>query len=297
MLTLSAPAKINWSLRVKGKRDDGFHEIESLMQCISLSDTLTFELSDKAADTITLESNADIPQQDNLVYKAAILLQKETGTKKGALISLSKDIPIKAGLGGGSSDAAATLKGLCRLWGVDVQKDKLIGLGASLGSDVPFFIHCGGGGTIGSSGIVTGRGECVRAVNVDKEYHLVLVKPSFGVSAGWAYGNLGSFNMEDSGVDALIKALNAGKIDGISRLAGNDLESPVIRTHPVLAGIKESLKDSGAVLSLMSGSGSTVFGVFEDSESAEDAAQVLGEKCGPDCMVAKAETIPSGESG
>ncbi|MCK4910967.1 MAG: 4-(cytidine 5'-diphospho)-2-C-methyl-D-erythritol kinase, partial [Thermodesulfovibrionales bacterium] len=120
MLTVSAPAKINWSLKVKGRRDDGYHEIESLMQCISLSDTLTFALSDKPSSTITIESNTDIPQEDNLVYKAAILLQKETGTKKGALISLDKDIPMEAGLGGGSSDAAATLKGLCRLWGVDV---------------------------------------------------------------------------------------------------------------------------------------------------------------------------------
>ncbi|KKL65439.1 hypothetical protein LCGC14_2154980, partial [marine sediment metagenome] len=114
MLTVSARAKINWSLNVKRKRDDGYHEIESLMQCITLSDTLTFELSDKAADkaadTITLESDADIPQEDNLAYKAAVLLQKETGTKKGALIRLAKKIPVEAGLGGGSSDAAAALK-------------------------------------------------------------------------------------------------------------------------------------------------------------------------------------------
>ena len=286
MLTVSAPAKINWSLKVKGRRDDGYHEIESLMQCISLSDTLTFALSDKPSSTITIESNTDIPQEDNLVYKAAILLQKETGTKKGALISLAKDIPMEAGLGGGSSDAAATLKGLCRLWGVDVQKEKLIEIGARLGSDVPFFIGS-------EAAVVTGRGECVEAVTVDKEYHLVLVKPSFGVSAGWAYGNLGSFNMEDSGTDGLIKALNAGDMDGISGLVGNDLEAPVLKAHPVIGEIKDALKDSGASVSLMSGSGTTVFGVFKDSESAENAAQGLGEKCGPDYMVAKTETIPS----
>ncbi len=283
MFTLPAPAKINWSLRVKGKRDDGFHEIESLMQCISLSDSLTFEPS----GTITIETDADIALEDNLVYKAAVLLQKEAGTNKGASISLAKNIPMEAGLGGGSSDAASTLKGLCRLWGVDLQMDKLMGLGARLGSDVPFFIHCRGGG----AAFVTGRGECVRAVNMDKEYHLVLVKPSFGVSAGWAYGNLGPFNMENSGFDALIKALNAGEADRLPGLAGNDLESPVLKTHPVISEIKDTLKDSGAVLSLMSGSGTTVFGVFKDSETAEDAARELGEKCGPDCMVEKVETI------
>ncbi len=286
MLFVSAPAKINWLLRVKGRRDDGYHEIESLMQCISLSDTLTFEPS----DTITIETDADIPLEDNLVYKAANILQKETGTKKGASISLEKKIPVEAGLGGGSSDAAATLMGLCRLWGVEVKKEKLIEMGARLGSDVPFFIGS-------EAAVVTGRGECVRTVNMDKVYHLVLVKPPFGVSAGWAYGNLGSFNMETRGVDALIKALNAGEIVEASRLAVNDLEAPVIRTHPVIGKIRAALVDSGASVALMSGSGTTVFGVFENSESAEDAAQGLGEKCGPDYLVAKAETIPSGESG
>ena len=286
MLTVSAPAKINWSLKVKGRRDDGYHEIESLMQCISLSDTLTFALSDKPSSTISIESNTDIPQEDNLVYKAAILLQKETGTNKGALISLAKKIPMEAGLGGGSSDAAATLMGLCRLWGVDLRKEMLIELAAKLGSDVPFFIGS-------EAAVVTGRGECVEAVTVDKEHHLVLVKPSFGVSAGWAYGNLGSFNMKTRGVDGLIKALNAGDMNEISTHLNNDLEAPVIKAHPVIGDIKNALKDSGAFVSLMSGSGTTVFGVFGDSESAEDAAQGLGEKYGPDYLVAKAETIPS----
>ena len=285
MLTVSARAKINWSLKVKRKRYDGYHEIESLMQCITLSDTLTFELPDKAADTITLESDTDIPRDVNLVYKAAVLLQKETGTNKGALIRLAKKIPVEAGLGGGSSDAAAALKGLAELWGVDVSDERLLALGAELGSDVPFFLICG-------AAVVTGRGECVRAVNVDKEYHLVLVKPAFGVSASWAYGNLGSFNKEDSGTDALIKALNAGDRNEISRHMTNDLEAPVFQAHPIIGDIKNALMDSGAFVSLMSGSGTTVFGVFIDSKSAMDAAQVLGEKFGTEYLVAKAETIP-----
>ncbi len=297
MLTVSARAKINWSLNVKRKRDDGYHEIESLMQCITLSDTLTFELSDKAADkaadTITLESDADIPLDVNLVYKAAVLLQKETGAKKGALIRLAKKIPVEAGLGGGSSDAAAALKGLAELWEIDVSDERLLELGAELGSDVPFFLSCGiRGGTIGGSGIVTGRGECIEQVDLEANYPLVLVKPAFGVSAGWAYGNLGSFNKEGGGTDALIKALNAGDLDEISKHATNDLEAPVIQAHPIIGDIKSALMDSGAFVSLMSGSGTTVFGVFIDSKSAMDAAQVLGEKFGTEYLVAKAETIP-----
>ncbi len=285
MLTVSAPAKINWFLRIKGRRDDGFHEIESLMQCISLSDTLTFELPDKPSSSITVESNTDIPQEDNLMYKAAILLQKETGTNKGALISLAKNIPMEAGLGGGSSDAAATLKGLCRLWGVAVEKEMLLELGARLGSDVPFFIK-------GGACEVAGRGEHVLAAVLERNYDIVLVKPPFGVSAGWAYGNLCSYNLDDSCTDALIRALNAGDMDRISGLLCNDLEAPVIKAHPIIGGIKNALKSSGAFTTLMSGSGTTVFGVFEDSESAGKAALVLGEKYGPDYLVAKASTIP-----
>ncbi len=280
MLTVRAPAKINWSLKVKGRRDDGYHEIESLMQCISLCDTLTFA----NADLITIDTNADIPQEDNLVYKAAILLQKETGAKKGALISLSKKIPMEAGLGGGSSDAAATLMGLCRLWGADVRKEMLMELAAKLGSDVPFFIE-------GSAAVVTGRGECVRAVNVDKEYHLVLVKPPFGVSAGWAYNNLNSFDLEDSNTDALVNALNAGDLDRISGLVGNDLEAPVIKTHPVIGEIKDALMDSGALLSLMSGSGTTVFGVFSEPAKAKNAVQNLRNKFDKSFLVLHTQTM------
>src|SRR5271157_3880433 len=168
MLTVKAPAKINWSLFVLDKREDGYHNIVSLLHCIDLYDVIDFELS----DTLTLESEFDIPYEQNLVYKAAFLLQNYSGTERGARITLKKEIPSGAGLGGGSSDAAYTLMALNELWELGLGKGELKYLGKKLGSDVPFFFE-------GPLALAEGRGERLTKLPVAMPHVLLLVKADF----------------------------------------------------------------------------------------------------------------------
>lgn len=265
MLTLKAPAKINWFLRVLLKRPDGYHDIESLMQCVSLFDTLSFEMS----DTLELLCNAAIPIEENIVYKAATALKDASGFGRGARISLEKNIPLEAGMGGGSSDAACTLVGLNQLWGLGLPQSELIAIAGRLGSDVSFFLN-------GPSAIVSGRGERAKPVSIRKSHAVLLLKPEFGVSAGWAYGHLAGFNVPEAQMDGIISALNEGDYGALSKMLVNDLEGPVVGRHPEIRTLKERAIEEGAVLSLMSGSGSTVFSLFEDSERAESARSAIG---------------------
>ncbi len=272
MLTVKAPAKINWSLFVLDKREDGYHNILSLLHCIGLYDVLKFELS----DTLTLESNVDIPCEGNLVYKAASLLKNHTGTEKGARIILKKEIPSGAGLGGGSSDAAYTLMALNNLWELDLDKAELKALGSALGSDVPFFFD-------GPLAAAEGRGERLTSLPVARAYVLLLVKADCSVSTSWAYGALdgegeGKMAMtkienKKNNIQLIYHALAAGDIYSISGNAHNDFENAVMRHYPVLGAVKEQLLKNGAVMALMSGSGSTVFGLFNDEAVAVKAAE------------------------
>lgn len=270
MLTLKAPAKINWSLNVFGKRDDGYHDILSLMQCVTLADSLEFEDS----DTLELLSGAPIPLADNLVFRAMTLLKDKAGVEKGARITLRKEIPFAAGLGGGSSDAAATLVGLDRLWNLGISRQELAEMGGALGSDVPFFFH-------ETAAVVTGRGEIVSPVNIGRSHAMLLVKPQVGVSTAWAYQELDRnsgdrvLTKKDNNIKLLCLALERGDFSLLSSVHRNDLELPVIRRYPVIADIKEELRKSGALFSAMSGSGPTVFGVFGTENDALKAVENL----------------------
>jgi len=176
MLTYKAFAKINWALSVLNKRNDGYHDIISLMHAIDLYDTLIFEPS----SGIEIQTELPIKRENNLIYKAIIALQQYTGIKKGIKVTLQKQIPIGAGLGGGSSDAATTLKALNELWGLNLGVNTLQEIGASIGSDVPFFFNlplC----------IVEGRGDIIKPLKIEKSYTLVIVKPKFSISTKWAY--------------------------------------------------------------------------------------------------------------
>jgi 4-diphosphocytidyl-2-C-methyl-D-erythritol kinase len=272
MITLTAPAKINWFLKVIAKRDDGYHEIRSLMQCISLFDKLFFE----HAERITVITDTHIPLEGNLVYRAARMLQEISGTSRGVKITLKKEIPLAAGLGGGSSDAAITLIGLNRFWKLNLSVDELSGLGTRLGSDVPFFFR-------GPAAIVEGRGEIVKPVHVPS-YILVLVKPPFDVSTAWAYREIDEtdespmrngvlLTKEDNSFRLLLHALEKGDFSSLSSLLRNDFEPYVIRRFPVVGEIKKNLLRSGALFSSMSGSGPTVFGVFGEFRDAEKASE------------------------
>lgn len=285
MLTLKAPAKINWFLNILGMRNDGFHEIQSLMQKITLYDELAFSPS----DSLQLTSDVPVAVEQNLVYRAAMLLKETYGVREGASIHLDKKIPMGAGLGGGSSDAASALTGLNDLWSLDLSLNKLCEIAGSIGSDIPFFLY-------NSLCYVDGRGERISPRSVREKLHLLLVKPYFNISTLWAYKTFALENHartkndpetgdtvhdaeltkkeeKDNNIEHFIRKIERAEIRELTGKVLNDLELVAIKNFPVIAEIKNRLLDRGALFSLMSGSGSTVFGVFDTKENAEKASR------------------------
>lgn len=273
-LKIKAYAKLNLTLKVLGQRPDGYHDIDSVFHCISLFDELT--LSPRRDGRIILKcSDPKLPTDDfNLAYRAAVVL-KDLAQRKcpgqkiyGATIFLKKHIPLGAGLGGGSSDAAAVLLGLKKLWRIeDLTPADLKKAAQSIGSDVPFFLK-------GGTAHVTGRGEKVRIRKCPGEYHFVLVYPGFPVSTAWAYKNhkktKNRLTKEHKFSKMFLKSCGLGKpaVD-ISRYLINDLEPAVIPRYPRISRVKADLLKAGALGSMMSGSGSSVFGLFADAGSSE----------------------------
>jgi len=293
MLTLKAPAKINLFLKVFGLRSDGYHEIESLIQKITLYDKLSFSLS----DDIVLTTDSDIPVKKNLVYKAAVLLKETFKIDEGAEITLKKNIPVGAGLGGGSSDAAAALLGLSQLWSIDCSREALCGIAGRLGSDVPFFLY-------GALSFAHGRGEKVIPKCINKSFTVMLVKPDIFVSTAWVYKNYQGHRAAFDGrmerpnaeltkkaekvnnIEHFIRIFEKEEFNSLSDAVLNDLESVTAKEFPVIDEIKDTLRREGAVFALMSGSGPTVFGVFENRSRAEKASAAFSG-----CWTAIAETI------
>jgi 4-diphosphocytidyl-2-C-methyl-D-erythritol kinase len=269
-LSVRAPAKINWFLNILQKRRDGYHDIVSLMQCVSLSDELFFH----PADTITVESDMDIPVSENLVYRAAFLLQKSVSYPRGARITLKKQVPVGAGLGGGSSDAAHTLLGLNALWGLGLQRDELCKLGAAIGSDIPFFFYP-------YTALIEGKGERVHPVSLARSCSLLLVKPRVHISTAWAYNafdqlSTGTLTKKPIDIKLFCQALQNQDYLFLARMLFNDFEEVIMREYPSVREIKNTLIEMGAEISLMSGSGPTVFGIFRSREMAEEALQAVG---------------------
>jgi len=264
---LEAPAKINWFLSVLNKREDGYHNIVSLIQAVGLYDTLLFEESERLE---VISDISDLPVEKNLVFKAAALMQALAGVRSGVRITLKKDIPLAAGLGGGSSDAAYTLIGLNRLWGLNLNAADLRDMGAQLGSDIPFFID-------GIIAVVEGRGEAITSLGNANEIPLLLVNPGIQISAAWAYKAL-QLGLTKRAVDIKLfcQSLDRNDFDTLRSLQINDLEQPVLKVYPEIGRIKKLLRDQRAVMSAMSGSGSTVFGVFRTEEEAQNASGSIG---------------------
>ena len=267
-LVLRASAKINLSLRVGPFRPDGFHDVRTLMQSIDLHDTL--RLTPRAGPFELRSQSTEVPlDRTNLVWRAADLLWRtlgRSGEARDARVTIDKVIPVGAGLGGGSADAAATLAGLNRLWKGGLDRSQLILLAAELGSDVPFFLH--GGTAVGA-----GRGEELYPVVDVAPLHLVIVKPSFAVLAADAYRWLDEDRSRAIGADSSNTAIAVGWSTGPVSLV-NDLTAPVVRRHPEIAAAIERLQHEGAVAAAMSGSGSAVFGVFS-ARTARRAARAL----------------------
>lgn len=268
MFHLRAPAKINWYLKVLNKRKDGFHNIESLMQKISLFDEMTFQHSDTVDLLINPPMNISI--SDNLIYRTVLKLREKLNIQKGVSIKVKKNVPIGAGLGGGSSDSAYTLIGLNKLWGLGLSKEDLTGLAIEIGSDVPFFLSS-------FLASVKGKGEVIEELDDCQSYNIVIVKPKMSISTAWAYGllNRGEDTSYQSDLNEFIKAFLNGDFNTMSKLGINDFENPIFRHYPELSQIKGALIKSGSQYSLMSGSGSCIFGLFETKQEASYVANYL----------------------
>ena len=260
-LSLKSYAKVNLFLEVLGKRSDGYHEIESLIQKISLCDNILLE--DRLRDITILCPNREInipSNHNNLAYKAAKLLIERFNIKKGISITIDKKIPVGSGLGGGSSNAASVLKGLNQLWNIGLRNAELQELGAEIGSDVPFFIN-------GKTALVKGRGVKIHTCFTMPKIWLILAIPNVSVSTKWAYGRLDG---------ELTKNINSAKLPGVKKLQVKDivknlfnrLEGVVFEEYPLFKVIKEKMIACGASGALMSGTGSTVFGIASSKDNA-----------------------------
>lgn len=266
---LPSPAKINFGLKILSLRKDGYHEIETILQQVRLSDFIHFE---ETPGTIRFTCNEkSLTSNENLVYQAALLLTHRFNLNLGVSIHLEKNIPISAGLGGGSSNAAVTLWGLNKLWKINLQQSQLIEMAKELGSDVPFFLF-------GARAIGKGRGDELTSLPNYEKNTLLLVNPGIQISTAWVYKNLNlglTNNQKD--IKLLALSLSRGDIQQLGKLLFNDLESVLLPRFPILGEIKTLLFESGAAGSLVSGSGSTVFAVFENLEQAQEAAKTFKE--------------------
>jgi len=268
-LKFKTPAKINLGLHVHGKRKDGFHELETIFQMVSLYDEMELE---PLSSGIKLECDTPgIPTDDtNLACKAALLLRKSCQVEdKGVSIRLKKKIPFGAGLGGGSGNAAGVLMGLNRLWSLNVEREKLVALASELGSDVPFFLTS-------PCALGMGRGEQLKALEPCSKFQVLLVFPGFPIATPWVYQNLKlKLTKRGNNISILRKNLSLSDIASLGSQLYNDLEPVVIQRFPEIQVIKDELRTWGALGVLLSGSGSTVFGIFDNPEKARVACTGL----------------------
>lgn len=264
-----AYAKINIGLDVLRRRADGYHEVKMIMQTVDIYDELVLERRKEPGIELRMD-NSELPSGgDNLICRAADLLFREKKITGGVNISLTKRIPIAAGMAGGSADAAAALRGVNELFDMGYSLTELQALGVGLGADIPY---CLAGGTMLSEGI----GEILTPLPAPPSAHLVIAKPDINVSTAFVYGNLHADSLAwHPDIDGMIAALQKGDLDGITGRLGNVLETVTVKAHPVIEQIKELLRKQGAENALMSGSGPTVFGIFKEKETAARAAEAV----------------------
>jgi 4-diphosphocytidyl-2-C-methyl-D-erythritol kinase len=265
-LTLHAPAKINLCLNVLGKRPDGYHEVEMLMQAVGLYDEITVRLSGNGI-TVTCDSAAVPDGAGNIAYRAAREMLELSGGPSGISVDIKKTIPVAAGLGGGSSNAAAVLVACNRLLGTGLGRERLAGIGARLGMDVPFFLY-------GPTALARGRGEVLTSLPPPAKFWVLLVNPGFETSTAWVYNNL-NFGLTKKGDCTNIAGLNVSQIAGSLH---NDLETVTAAAHPAIGEMEQALREAGALGARMSGSGPTVFGIFDAEAGCREAALKLQKK-------------------
>jgi 4-diphosphocytidyl-2-C-methyl-D-erythritol kinase len=266
--TLPSFAKVNLQLRILGKREDGFHEIFTVFQTVSLDDSLTFEPGERLSLTTNLKY---LPTDGrNLVIKAATALQKKFGVQTGARIHLEKRIPSPGGLGGGSSNGAVALIGLARLWQIDCLEDDLSEIVADLGSDALFFLS-------GGTAIGRGRGEIIEPIDEIEEQFILIVTPNVRVSTREAFRRIDAPTLTNEALDHILRVcrLEAESLDLRHSVLKNDFEKSVFHAFPEIERVKNTLLELGAVNAAMSGSGASVFAIFDKEETWQAAQKAL----------------------
>ncbi len=268
-IKLKAMAKINLGLDVLRKREDGYHELRMIMQTVRLFDRIQLTVTETPGIRVKTNLSFLPVDEGNLVYRAAKLLMDEAQVKKGFFIHLEKHIPVAAGMAGGSSDAAAVLVGVNRLFHMGFTLEELMERGVRLGADVPYCILRG-------TALAEGIGEKLTALPAPPPCHVLIAKPKVHVSTKFVYGNLKAHElMEHPDIDGQIQALRDGDLYRMAELMGNVLETVTIPAYPVVQEIKDIMKKQGAVNAMMSGSGPTVFGLFDDKTKARKAYEKL----------------------
>lgn len=260
---IESPAKVNLFLEVLEKREDGYHNVETILETVDLCDDIILKEAKKG---IEIASNfPSLPLgRENLAYQAAFLLKKRLGIEKGIQLTINKRIPLASGLGGGSSNGASVLLALNRLWDLNLSYQEVFDLAREMGADVPFFLRKG-------RALGRGRGDELQPLPQSPTLYFVLVSLGFEVSAKWAYENLkGDLTKERRSIRMILSALKSSNTEKIGNSLYNRLEEAVIPRHPQIARIKERLLELGAKGALMSGSGPSVFGIAEDDKRAEE---------------------------
>lgn len=256
-----APAKINLSLDVIRKRGDGYHDVEMIMTSIDLADRIELESLDKNKIQISLESRYVPSDERNLAYKAAQIFKEAYGIKQGVHIRIDKSIPVSAGLGGGSTDAAAVLRGLNRLWSLNIPLEELADLGSTIGADVAFCVY-------GNTAIARGYGEQIEKLPSPPPCWVILAKPDIGVSTRTIFAQIEVDKLFHPNTSAVMHALKQKDFNKLCTNMGNSLEQITFGMHPLVLRIKEAMIQAGATGVLMSGSGPTVYGLTEHQSKA-----------------------------
>ena len=270
-MKLRAYAKINLGLDVLRRREDGYHDVKMIMQTIQMYDMLEMEKSEQPGIHLTTNLSYIPVNENNLVYKAVKLLMNQYRIEEGITISLNKFIPVAAGMAGGSSDAAAALVGVNRMFQLGLTRQQLMKLGVKIGADVPYCVMRG-------TALAEGIGEKLTALPPMPQCYVLIGKPGISVSTKFVYTNLNlGPDTHHPDIDGMIQALQDGDLYGITDRMENVLESVTIPAYPVIETIKDHMKAHGAVNAMMSGSGPTVFGIFDDKEKAEYACEKLKE--------------------
>lgn len=266
-----AYAKVNLALDVIKRRVDGYHEVRMVMQTVDLYDILTFTRQDSPGITVITDRDELPGDENNLIFKAARLIMENCSVREGIEIRLQKKIPMAAGMAGGSTDAAAVFHGMNEMFGLGMSEEEMCRLGVKIGADIPYCI-------MGGTALAEGIGEILTKLPEAPRCTVLIAKPDINVSTRYVYENLHAERLKyHPDIDGMLAALAAGDLRGMAERMGNVLETVTVNAYPVIDRIKSIMKEKGAWNALMSGSGPTVFGIFEGEEKAGDAYREILE--------------------